>query len=289
MSLQSIEIEAGSAHPLGATCRDGGVNFALFSEHAERVELCLYDQQGLHELARLELPGKSLGVWHGFVPGAEAGTCYGYRVHGPYEPTTGHRFNAGKLLLDPYARALQGQFQWHPSHFGFAFNREASSCDLQAETSDNQAYMPKAIIVEDDIHDAVRHQPVVPWHETVIYETHVKGFTQLHPEVPESLRGTVGGLCQPGVIEYIKSLGVTTVELLPVHAFIDEFHLYQKGLSNYWGYNTLNFFTPHRSYLGAGDRRSFRAMVDRLHDAGLEVLLDVVYNHTCEGATSGLP
>ncbi len=278
-----MNISSGTSYPLGATYREGGTNFAIFSAHAERVELCLYDKEGVREIARLELPEQTHDVWHGFVEGATPGLCYGYRVHGPYDPHEGHRFNANKLLLDPYARALKGRFEWHPSHLDYDVQQEPVQRSSLASANDNQAYMPKAVVIEDSALSAIGGSPAVPWHETVIYEAHVKGFTRLHPDVPDALRGTFAGVSHPKVIDYIKSLGVTCVELLPVHAFADEYHLFRKGLTNYWGYNTLNFFAPHSDYLGGSDPLLFRNMVDRFHDAGLEVILDVVYNHSCEG------
>jgi len=273
-----MRVETGNDYPLGAVFDGEGTNFALFSEHAERVELCLYDADGRQQTARLDLPAKTHDVWHGYLPGVQAGTAYGYRVHGPYEPHTGHRFNPHKLLLDPYARAFAGAFVWHPSHF--AFDRGEAAQDLEADRADNAGYMPKAVVGIRDAELRTSRGMRTPWHETVIYEAHVRGMTMRHPRVPEALRGSFAGLSQPAVIDYIKSLGVTSVELLPVHAFIDEEFLVQKGLSNYWGYNTLNFFTPHPAY-GSGE--AFRECVDRFHDAGLEIILDVVYNHTAEG------
>jgi glycogen operon protein len=253
----------------------------LFSEHAERVELCLYDADGRQQIARIELPAKTHDVWHGYLPGVQAGTAYGYRVHGPYEPHAGHRFNPHKLLLDPYARAFAGAYSWHPSHF--AFDRHLQAQDLQPDRTDNADHMPKAVITARGTALPASHRALTPWHETVIYEAHVRGMTMLHPRVPEALRGSFAGLSQAAVIDYIKSLGVTSVELLPVHSFIDEDFLVQKQLTNYWGYNTLNFFTPQPAYCAGGGSAAFRQCVDRFHDAGLEVILDVVYNHTAEG------
>ncbi|PLW69670.1 glycogen debranching protein GlgX [Pseudohalioglobus lutimaris] len=276
-------ISSGISYPLGATCQEGGTNFAIFSAHAERVELCLYDSEGVREIARLTLPEKTHDIWHGFVEGATPGLCYGYRIHGAYDPHEGHRFNANKLLLDPYARALKGRFEWHSSHLDYDVQEGPVQRDSLPNAIDNQAYMPKAVVVVDSVPAATGCNPAVPWHETVIYEAHVKGFTRLHPDVPDALRGTFAGFSHPKIIEYIKSLGVTCVELLPVHAFTDEYHLSLKGLTNYWGYNTLSFFALHSDYLGGSDPLLFRNMVDRFHDAGLEVILDVVYNHSCEG------
>ena len=276
-----MQVETGNDYPLGAVFDGEGTNFALFSEHAERVELCLYDADGRQQTARIDLPAKTHDVWHGYLPGVQAGTAYGYRVHGPYEPHAGHRFNPHKLLLDPYARAFAGAFSWHPSHF--AFDRQGKAQDLEADRSDNADYMPKAVVSVRDASLPASRRVLTPWHETVIYEAHVRGMTMLHPQVPEALRGSFAGLSQPAVIDYIKSLGVTSVELLPVHGFVDEDFLVQKELTNYWGYNTLNFFTPQPAYCAGGGAAAFRECVDRFHDAGLEVILDVVYNHTAEG------
>jgi isoamylase len=276
-----MKITGGHPRPLGASWDGEGTNFALFSDHAEAVELCVFDESGGRELARLNLPEKTHDIWHGYVPGLGPGMNYGYRVHGPFEPHAGHRFNPHKLLLDPYARGLQGRFQWHVSHFGYEHGHAQQ--DLSLDTRDNAAYLPKAVIPmpQEWCNNAISHR--VPWHRTVIYEAHVRGFTMLHPDVPESLRGTFAGMSQPAIIEYLKALGITSIELLPVHAFIDEYPLHERGLSNYWGYNSLAFFAPHPAYLGGQETGQFRQMVDRFHDAGLEVILDVVYNHTCEG------
>ncbi|MCB1645591.1 MAG: glycogen debranching protein GlgX [Pseudomonadales bacterium] len=276
-----MAIEAGSPHLPGSHYDGEGTNFALFSEHAERVELCIYDQQGKTEIQRFDLPEKSLDIWHGYLPGIGPGTCYGYRVHGPYEPHAGHRFNPHKLLLDPYARRLRGAFRWTDAHFGF--DPASPEQDLSLDSRDNADWMPKAVVTEAVDFSCARPVNRVRWHETVLYETHVRGFTKLHPEVPENLRGSFLGLAQDKVISYLKSLGVTSVELMPVQAFIDEYHLHKKGLSNYWGYNTLGYFSPEPRYLVSDDPAEFRACVERFHDAGLEVILDVVYNHTCEG------
>jgi isoamylase len=278
-------MRAGMPAPLGASCHDDGVNFALYSAHAERVELCLFDELGLHEIGRFTLPECSNGVWHGFLPGLRAGQKYGYRVHGPYAPESGHRFNAHKLLIDPYARLLAGELIWSDASYGFRQGDERE--DLSFDTRDSAPGTPKGVVVGDvvDRHDA--HLPAVPWNDTVIYETHVRGFTMRHPELPPELRGTFEGLGQNCVIDYLKALGITSVELLPVQAFADDHFLVRQGLRNYWGYSTLNYFAPHSRYLGAGGIASFRNMVRALHDAGIEVILDVVYNHTAEGDRTG--
>lgn len=277
----------GHYHKLGAHYDGEGVNFALFSTHAEKVELCIYDSEGKHEVARYVLPEHTHDIWHGYLPKAEPGTVYGYRVYGPYDPHAGHRFNHHKLLLDPYARQLQGAFQWHDSQF--AYRRGDAQEDLSFDTQDNAAYMPKAVVADPYLHGDRRNRrkPNVPWEDAIIYELHVRGFTLTHPDIPELQRGTFAGLSHKKIIQYLKALGVTTIELLPIHAFHSEHFLQEKSLSNYWGYNTLNFFAPHSAYLTGGglngcNAGEFRQMVDTFHEAGIEVLLDVVYNHTSE-------
>ena len=281
MTGTSSRIEAGDPSELGARFDGEGTRFALYSAHAEAVELCLYDEQGESLLDRIFLPEQTHGVWHGFIPRLQPGACYGYRVHGKYAPQAGHRFNPAKLLLDPYARSLAGSFRWNSSHFAYELGNPG--LDLRPDHRDNAEYMPKAVVTAEAAVLPSPRRPLTPWPQTVIYECHVKGFTWLHPAVPKPLRGTFAGMAQPKVIAYLKSLGITSVELMPVHAFIDEYHIHGKGLRNYWGYNSLNFFCPHPGYLGAGGRAGFRDMVNRFHDAGLEVILDVVYNHSCEG------
>lgn len=275
------EICVGQPAPLGASCDSDGANFALFSANASAVELCLFDDSGAGEIARFKLPERTHDVWHGYVPGVKPGQCYGYRVYGSYDPSAGHRFNHHKLVLDPYARQLQGAFQWHESHFGY--DRNDPRQDLSFDSRDNAPWMPKAVVTASEPMCKRAPGHLVPWHQTVLYETHVRGFTLLHPDVPPALRGTFAGLSQPQVIAYLKALGITSVELLPVHHHVDEFFLHQKGLTNYWGYNSLAFFLPHPNYLAGESGGEFRTMVDRFHDAGLEVILDVVFNHTCEG------
>ena len=281
MTDSGRRIEAGDPGEMGARFDGEGTRFSLYSAHAEAVELCLYEECGTKPIDRVFLPEQTHGVWHGYIPGLQAGTCYGYRVHGPYAPHAGHRFNPAKLLLDPYARALAGEFRRDPSHFGYELGN--SDLDLAPDRRDNAEHMPKAVVTAEGGAAPVGRRPLTPWPQTVIYECHVKGFTQLHPKVPEPLRGTFAGLARPEIVEYLKALGVTTVELMPVHAFVSEFDVLNRGLVNYWGYNSLNFFCPHPAYLGAGGADEFREMVDRFHNAGLEVILDVVYNHTCEG------
>lgn len=273
-------VSHGDYHTLGATCDGDGVNFALFSAHAERVELCLFDESGNQEVARYDLPAQSNEIWHGYVPGLEAGAVYGYRVHGPYDPQAGHRFNHHKLLLDPYAKALRGEFSWSDTHF--AYDLKHPDQDLSLDRRDNANFMPKGVVAGPFADSPRARKPQISWSETSIYEAHVRGFTMRHPDVPELERGRFSGLAQAKVIDYLRALGISSIELLPVHAFIDEHFLHQRGLSNYWGYNTLSYFAPHSAYHNGDGIAEFREMVERFHDSGIEVILDVVYNHSCE-------
>jgi glycogen operon protein len=282
---QVSRVSEGLPFPLGATWDGLGVNFALFSAHASKVELCLFDEAGETELERIELPEFTNEIWHGYLPDARPGTVYAYRVHGPYDPASGHRFNANKLLLDPYAKGLAGEIRWDPSHFGYVL--DSPDLDLSFDERDSAPFMPKCKVVDPAFTWGKDHSPAIPWERTIFYETHVKGFTRLHPAVPPNLRGTYGGLAVKEVVDYIKSLGVTSVELLPVHAFVQDQHLIDKGLANYWGYNSIGFFAPELRYSASGKLTEFKEMVARLHDAGLEVILDVVYNHTAEGNERG--
>ncbi|MDP9148523.1 MAG: glycogen debranching protein GlgX [Myxococcota bacterium] len=278
-------IKQGTFHPLGSTWDGTGVNFALFSENASAVELCLFDAE-LRE-TRIPIPWRTLHVWHAYVPGLGPGQRYGWRVHGPFSPREGHRFNPNKLLVDPYARALDGAVVYESPIY--AYPRDAGLEDLAYDARDDAAGKPKAVVTDDSFDWADDRPPRVPWHETVVYELHVKGFTQLHPDVPSSLRGTYLGLATDAAIGHLKSLGVTAVELMPVHEHVDEPALVQRGLTNYWGYNTLAFFAPDRRFATAGGSaaREFKEMVKRLHAHGIEVILDVVYNHSCEGDERG--
>lgn len=284
-ALSRAPLRAGLPYPLGASWDGRGVNFALFSAHAEKVELCLFDGQGKRELERLTLPEWTDQIWHGYLPEAAPGLLYGYRVHGPYEPHEGHRFNPHKLLLDPYAKGLAGRFQWTDAHFGYRYG--SSRADLSFDRRDNARAMPKAVVMPPPSPVEAPPPPRVPWARTVLYEAHPRGFTLRHPELPEELRGTCAGLSHPAVLRHLTTLGITTVELLPIHSFIDDRFLVERGLKNYWGYNTLNFFTPHAAYLAGSRVDEVRGMVDRLHEAGIEVVLDVVYNHSCEGNELG--
>lgn len=283
---ETFAIEPGDGQQLGANFDGKGVNFALFSAHAERVELCLFDPCGKTEIARLELPEYTHEIWHGYVPGLQPGALYGYRVYGPYDPENGHRFNPHKLLIDPYARELEGDIEWNDAHFGYEMGHEEK--DLSFDTRDSAPFTPKCKVVDPDAFDwQGENRPDVPWPHAVIYETHVKGFTQRNPALPPELRGTFEGLGHQVSVDYIKSLGITSVELLPVHWFPDDRHLLDRGLKNFWGYNTLGFFAPASRYYGPAGIAGFRDMVRAFHDAGIEVILDVVYNHTAEGNELG--
>jgi glycogen operon protein len=272
-----MRVSAGMPHPLGATVDRRGANFALFSAHAEKVELCLFDATGTSERARVVVPERTQDVWHVHLDGVRPGQLYGYRVHGPYQPDEGHRFNPNKLLLDPYAKELAGQFI--PSDRHFAYQLGHAREDLSFDRRDNARVMPKAVVTSPFKSKRKGKRPLVAWEDTVIYEAHVKGLTQLREDVPKKLRGTFGALASRPMVKHLQRLGVTTLELLPIHAFIDEPFLTERALSNYWGYNTLSFFTLDPRY---GTLDQFRTAVARLHDAGIEVILDVVYNHTAE-------
>ncbi|MEA2938401.1 MAG: isoamylase [Alphaproteobacteria bacterium] len=273
-----MTLSAGTPHSLGATFDGQGTNFALFSANAEKVELCLFDAGGGRERARIVLPERSGDVWHGHVSEAGPGQAYGYRVHGRYEPVRGFRFNANKLLLDPYARQLVGRFTPSEAHYGYRHG--TARADLSFDRRDNAHAMPKAVVDPPARPPERLRRPLVGWEDTIIYEAHVKGLTQLRDDVPPGWRGSFRALASPAIVGHLKRLGVTTLELLPVHAFIDEPFLTPRGLVNYWGYNTLGFFIAHERY---GTLDTLRETVARLHDAGIEVILDVVYNHTAEG------
>ncbi len=288
MSDQSNRLSEGLPYPLGATWDGDGVNFAIFSAHATGVTLCLFDPATGRETDRVRLPEYTDEVYHGRLAGVGPGQFYGYRVHGPYAPEAGHRFNANKLLLDPYARAHTGELTWDPACFGYILGH--ADQDLSFDARDSAPFMPRSVVVDPGFDwTGTRGRNPVPWDRTIFYETHVRGYTQLHPDVPEIDRGFYRGLASKPVLDHIRGLGVTSVELLPVHTFINDGPLLDKGLTNYWGYNTIGFFAPDPRY--AGDRaeslREFKEMVARFHDAGLEVILDVVYNHTAEGNEQG--
>ena len=281
-------LREGLPHPRGATWDGKGVNFSLFSANATKVEVCLFDSSGQKEQERIELPEYTDQIFHGWLPDIGPGQVYGYRVHGPYEPTAGHRFNPNKLLLDPYARGHVGELKWDPACFGYTIGAEGD--DLSFDTRDSARFMPKCVVVDPgfDWQGEPNRHPIA-WDRTILYETHVRGFTKLHPAVPEKHRGTYKGLGAKEVVAYVKSLGVTSIELLPVHTFINDDYLLDKGLTNYWGYNSIGFFAPDPRYAWEREQtlREFKEMVARFHDAGLEVILDVVYNHTAEGNERG--
>ncbi len=285
-ATRTSRITEGLPHPLGATWDGVGVNFALFSANATKVELCLFDQEGTTELERIELPEYTDEVWHGYLPDARPGTVYGYRVHGPWTPEQGHRFNHHKLLLDPYAKGHVGELKWGPEVFAYVME---SGDDLTFDERDSAANMPKCVVIDPAFTWLRDRRPEVPWEQTIFYEVHVRGFTKRHPEIAEDLRGTFSGMAAKESVDWIKSLGVTSVELLPVHTFINDDRLLEHGLTNYWGYNTIGFFAPDPRYSSkpAFAHAEFKEMVAHLHDAGLEVILDVVYNHTAEGNERG--
>ncbi len=279
------ELWTGSPHPLGATWDGQGVNFALYSRHADKVELCLFDETGRRELQRIPLRERTDFVWHGYVPTLKPGQLYGYRVHGPYRPEEGHRFNPHKLLIDPYARALAGAIKWSDAHFGYTIGHKRE--DLSLDRRDSAPFMPKSQVVDNAFDWSGDHRPHVAGNERAVYELHVGGYTRRHPDVPPAAQGKFAGLAVRQVLDHIASLGVTTVEILPVHAFVDDRALTQRGLVNYWGYNTIGYFAPDPRYGVANPVHEFKAMVKALHAAGVEVILDVVYNHTGEGNEKG--
>jgi glycogen operon protein len=280
MPTSPARVWPGTAYPLGATYDGSGTNFAVFSEVAEQVDLCLFDEDGTETCHRL--PERDAFVWHGYLPNIGPGQLYGYRVHGPYEPKQGHRCNSSKLLLDPYAKAVDGEIDWDEACFSYRFD------DLDAFNGDDSApHIPKSVVISPFFNwDNDRH-PRTPYNETVVYEAHVKGLTKCHPEIPEEIRGTYTALAHPVMLEHYARLGVTAVELMPVHQFVHDSHLVSEGRRNYWGYNTIGYFAPHNDYAASGQRgqqvQEFKTMVKALHEAGLEVILDVVYNHTAEG------
>ncbi|MGO4211030.1 glycogen debranching protein GlgX [Terriglobus sp. YAF25] len=283
----SYRLEEGTATRLGALWDGDGVNFALFSANANKVELCLFSEDGETELERIELPEYTNEIWHGYLRGAGPGQRYGYRVYGPYEPASGYRFNHHKLLLDPYAYAHIGEVVWNPAIFGY--NVESGD-DLSFDERDSAPYVPKCIVVDPNFDfTGERRRKRIGWSETILYEAHVRGLTSKYPGMPEAIQGTYAGAADPQVIGYLRSLGITSVEFLPIHTFVDDGYLLERGLRNYWGYNTIGFFAPDPRY--ASNRpdtlKEFKEMVARFHENGLEVILDVVYNHTAEGNEKG--
>ncbi|MFO7974952.1 MAG: glycogen debranching protein GlgX [Candidatus Hydrogenedentota bacterium] len=280
-----MKVWPGQPYPLGAVYDGAGTNFSLFSEIAERVELCLFDEA--NKQARIELTEVTGYCWHAYLPEVQPGQRYGFRVHGPWEPDKGHRCNPAKLLVDPYAKAIEGQVEWNEAVFPYRFKEGPDTIS----DSDSAPFMPRCVVHQPHFDWSRDRRLQIPWHETVIYETHVKGFTARHPDIPEELRGTYAGMAQPAAIEYLKQLGVTAVELMPIHHFIHDKYLVDKGLRNYWGYNSIGYFAPHFEY--THDKRpgaavaEFKQMVKTFHQAGIEVILDVVYNHTAEGNELG--
>ncbi len=281
-----MRVWPGNPYPLGATWDGAGVNFALFSENATKVELCLFDNAtGNKEIMRITMPEQTDQIWHVYLPEARLGQLYGYRVYGPYDPQNGHRFNPAKLLLDPYAKAIAGTIRWSDALFGYIIGHPEA--DLSMDERDSAAGIPKCVVIDPAFSWGDDASPRTPWHKTLIYELHVKGFTAQHPDVPPELRGTYAGLTCPAVIDYLLSLGITAVELMPVHQFVADRHLIERGLTNYWGYNSIGFFAPDARYASSGvlgqQVTEFKTMVKTFHREGIEVILDVVYNHTAEG------
>jgi isoamylase len=276
-----MKVWPGQPYPLGATYDGAGTNFSLFSEVAEQVELCLFDDDGTETC--VPLTEVTAQCWHGYLHGVHPGQRYGFRVHGPYEPGAGHRCNPAKLLLDPYAKAVEGAVEWNPAVFGYRLGKD----DLTLDTRDSAPFVPRSVVTNPFFDWANDRPPRIPFHESVIYEVHVKGFTIRHPDIDQDLRGTYAGLSHPAAVEHLTRLGITAVELMPVHQFIHDDRLVRKGLRNYWGYNSIGFLAPHNGYAASGVRgeqvSEFKTMVRSLHDSGIEVILDVVYNHTAEG------
>ncbi|OLY93561.1 glycogen operon protein [Cnuella takakiae] len=284
--LRSLAVYPGAPFPLGATWDGAGVNFALYAENATGVDLCLFEtNHPEHEAVNIRVKERTNHVWHVYVPGLKPGQLYGYRVYGPYDPENGHRFNPNKLLIDPYAKAISGTIKWHDSLFSYELGHP--DADLSFSDSDSAPYIPKSVVVDSHFNWEDVKAPDIPYHHTIIYETHVRGFTMQHPGIPEKIRGTYAALAHPITIQYLKELGVTAIELMPVHHFVADRHLVDKGLTNYWGYNSIGFFAPdvrYSSSLEPGEQvKEFKTMVKELHRAGIEVILDVVYNHTAEG------
>ncbi len=284
-----MEIWPGKAYPLGATYDGTGVNFALFSEAAHRVELCLIGARGAE--TRVELPEVDGFVWHGYLPGVQPGQRYGYRVHGPFDPASGHRCDGSKLLLDPYAKAIDGEMRYHPSLFSYRMNDRTAGTTGKLSPKDSRGKTLLSVVTNPFFDWGQDRPPKHEYHDSVIYEAHVKGMTQRHPDIPEEIRGTYAGIAHPAMVEHLSDLGVTAIELMPVHQFVQDFTLLDHGLRNYWGYNTIGFFAPHNGYAAYGTRGQqvleFKGMVKALHEANIEVILDVVYNHTAEGNHRG--
>lgn len=280
-----MKIYPGSPYPLGATVTADGVNFALYADNATAVELCLFDKDGTTETTKIKIKERSHHVWHILLPEVKAGQLYGYRVHGSYNPSEGHRYNPNKLLIDPYAKAIAGTIKWSDALFGYEMGHPDE--DLIMSELDSAPFIPKSVVIDGGFDWGDDRPLKVPYHKSVIYEAHLKGFTKMHPDIPEEIRGTYAGLAHPVAINYLKELGITAIELMPVHHFVSDRHLQEKGLANYWGYNTIGFFAPDARYASSGVNgeqvNEFKSMVKALHEAGIEVILDVVYNHTAEG------
>jgi glycogen operon protein len=285
MAPHEPRLMSGVPYPLGATWDGLGTNFAVFSAHAEHLDLCLFDPSGRREIARFPMPECTDEVWHGYLPGAQAGLLYGYRARGRYDPQNGHRFNHHKLLLDPYARRLAGELRWSDALFGYRVN--SSRGDLSFDRRDSAPGMPKAVVTDESFNWGDDRPPAVPWSDSVIYEAHVRGLTIQLPEARANERGTFAALADPHVIAHLKRLGITAVELMPIHAFVQDRPLLERGLHNYWGYNTIGYFAIERQYLASGSSNEMRVAIRRLHAAGIELILDVVYNHTAEGNELG--
>jgi isoamylase len=288
--MEEIVVYPGRPYPLGSTWDGEGINFAIYADHATDVELCLFnDEDDQSEFIKIKLAERTHHIWHIYIPGLAPGQLYGYRVSGPFDPENGHRYNANKLLIDPYAKGIAGVIDWHDALFGYIPGDEQG--DLSFNELDSAPFIPKSIVIDQAYNWENEHPLDIPYHESIIYELHVKGFTKQHPEIPEEIRGTYAGLGHPVSINYLKSLGVTAVELMPVHQFVNDRHLVEKGLTNYWGYNTIGFFSPDIRYAASSERGGqvleFKNMVKAMHQAGIEVILDVVYNHTAEGNHMG--
>ncbi len=288
--LKPLKIRPGNNQPLGAKWDGKGVNFAIYSERAQMLELCLFSSDSEHrEYAKIKINAKTDNIWHCYIPGLEPGQLYGYRVYGPYDPKSGFRFNPNKLLLDPYSRAISDEISLNDFHYDYIADKAESVFSL--DPRDSAPYMPKSVVVDTSFDWDNDSNPLIPWSDTIIYELHVKGFTIENPEIPESKRGTYAGLCSPPAIKYIKSLGITAVELMPIHHSVSERRLLNEGLTNYWGYNTIGFFAPDSRFSSTGKNGQqvveFKNMVKAFHQEGIEVILDVVYNHTAEGSNIG--
>ncbi|MBW3545485.1 MAG: glycogen debranching protein GlgX, partial [Bacteroidetes bacterium] len=286
----NITVYPGHPYPLGATWNGQGVNFALYADNATGIDLCLFNSTDEEvESIKIRMTERTHQVWHLFLPDVKPGQLYGYRVYGPYEPQEGHRFNPHKLLIDPYAKAIAGTIEWHDAMFGYEMGHPDG--DLSFSDIDSAPFVPKSVVVDPAFDWEGDKAPNIPYHQTIIYETHVKGFTQMHPDIPEEIRGTYAGLAHPVTINYLKQLGITAVEILPIHHFITDRHLKENNLTNYWGYNSIGFFAPDMRYSSSGilgeQVVEFKNMVKELHKAGIEVILDVVYNHTGEGNHMG--